>query len=573
MPHRGAWRWVGLVLTGCLCVSAPAPGVSGLDPTGRSGEVPPLFREMPSPAPHPGPVLPALPPPPTEEAVPLPLQRVFVREIRITGSTVFPPEELAQVTAPYVNRELSAEDLEALRLALTLYYVEKGYVSSGAIIPDQTVVEGVITLRVIEGELTRIEVEGNRWFRAGYLQKRLALDAGPPLNMNALQQRFQLLLQDPRIQRLNAELRPGVKPGESVLDVRVEERNPVKVWLEFNNYQSPTVGSERGLVTVAHQNLTGLGDVLSVRYGRSSGVDLQLDASYALPLTARDTTLLLQYRKNDLLVVEVPFEPLDIESESEIYGVTLRWPFYRGLDREFALALTGERLASRTFLLGQPFSFVPGAQNGESVVTALRLAQEWVGRSQTQVLAVRSRFTVGVDALGATINASSVADSQFFAWLGQLQWARRLGPWGTEMLFRTDLQLANKPLLPLEQIPVGGRFSVRGYRENQLVRDNGLLASLEFRIPVVRDRRWAEFVQLAPFVDVGRAWNTDTPTPAPETLASIGLGLRWAATFTWPFPVRPQFEAYWGVPLNQVDTPGGNLQDYGLHLQFVVALF
>jgi hemolysin activation/secretion protein len=63
------------------------------------------------------------------------------------------------------------------------------------------------------------------------------------------------------------------------------------------------------------------------------------------------------------------------------------------------------------------------------------------------------------------------------------------------------------------------------------------------------------------------------PTPDPKTLASIGLGLRWAVTVTSPVAVRPQLEIYWGLPLKSVNTPGGNLQDLGLHLQLVVALF
>lgn len=120
---------------------------------------------------------------------------------------------------------------------------------------------------------------------------------------------------------------------------------------------------------------------------------------------------------------------------------------------------------------------------------------------------------------------------------------------------------------------LGGRFSVRGYRENQLVRDNAWLASLEFRIPVVREQRWADLLQIAPFVDVGRGWNRSKPTSDPQALASIGLGLRGAFTVPAPFSVRPQFEVYWGVPLKRVETPGGDLQDQGLHVQLVVALF
>lgn len=432
----------------------------------------------------------------------------------------------------------------------------------------------MITLQVIEGRLTQVEVEGNRWFRPGYLRDRLALGAGSPLNINALQERMQLLQQDGRIQRFNAELSPGLRPGEGRLRVWTEEERPHKAWLEFNNYQSPTVGAERGLVTLAHQNLPGYGDTLSVRYGRSEGIDPQVDARYTLPLTARDTTLTLQYRRNDFSVVEEPFSSLDIESESEIYGVTLRHPLYRTLTQELALSLIGEHLETRTFLLGDPYPFSPGAKHGESKVTALRFLQEWVSRTQRQVMAASSRFTVGINAWSATINHNgALADGRFFAWLGQFQWARRLGAGDAQVIGRMDLQLANDPLLSIEQMAIGGRYSVRGYRENQMVRDNGLVASLESRIPLIRNRRWADVVQLVPFVDFGKAWNTTAPTPHLKNLASIGLGLSWTATFMSPFRWRPQMEIYWGAPLKDADNPAEDLQDKGIHLQFGVALF
>jgi hemolysin activation/secretion protein len=128
-------------------------------------------------------------------------------------------------------------------------------------------------------------------------------------------------------------------------------------------------------------------------------------------------------------------------------------------------------------------------------------------------------------------------------------------------------------LLILEQFAVGGRYTVRGYRENTLIRDNAVVLSLEARVPIVRNTRWADFVELAPFVDYGRAWNTKFPTPDPPDIASVGIGLRWAVTIPWSVPVRPQLEVYWGHPFRNIKTSGGNLQDLGLHLQFVLSAF
>jgi hemolysin activation/secretion protein len=499
--------------------------------------------------------------------------RVFVREIKVTGSTVFTAEELAKVTAPYLNRELTSEDLEALRVALTLLYVNNGYVNSGAILPDQTVTEGVVTFQIIEGALTGVQVDGNRWFRSSYFQKRFNLDAGPPLNINALQRRLQLLLEDQRIQRLNAELKPGLKRGEGILDVRVEERTPYNLSFIYNNYQSPSVGEDRGIIILEHQNLTGNGDIATAQYGRSKGLDPLLDFKYSFPITAYDTTLSYQYRKNTFSVVEEPFQDLDLDSTSDVYTLSLRQPVYRTLNTEVALEFIGERLSHETSLLGERFSFEPGVQNGRSVVTALRAVQEWVHRTQGQVIAARSRFSFGINALGATSNDGGLPDGRFFAWLGQFQWVRRLGILDSYSIFRTDLQLSDDPLLSLEQISVGGRYSVRGYRENTMLRDRAIITSLETRVPLIRDVFWADFLELAPFFDFGRAWNRERKTPGPQDISSVGVGVRWALTTSWPVPIRPQFELYWGHRLRKVEKPGGPLQDNGIHLQFILGVF
>ena len=141
--------------------------------------------------------------------------------------------------------------------------------------------------------------------------------------------------------------------------------------------------------------------------------------------------------------------------------------------------------------------------------------------------------------------------------------------WGTQLLGRFDIQLANDHLFPLEQAFVGGRFTVRGYRENTLIRDNAMVGSLEARVPIWRNIRGEDVVQIAPFVDYGSAWNNKVETPFPRYLASVGVGLRWNI-----LPQdRARFEVYWGLPLNHFGTNGTNLQDYGIHMQLVVQAF
>jgi hemolysin activation/secretion protein len=558
------------------------PG-SQVDPTGRSSEPPgPLKEEFQRPQPPPSPVLPIVPVPPEGETKRQPgTVQVFVRDIMVTGSTVFSDEEIAEVTAPYKNRTLTTEDLERLRLALTLMYINKGYLTSGAIIPDQDVQAGVVAIHIIEGTLSRIDVHGNRWFRSAYIRDRIELGKQTPVLLDPLQDQLQILQQDRRIERINAELRPGDERGDSVLNVRVQDRQPFHASIEVNNYQTPLVGEIRGLGTLVHDNLTGNGDPLSISYGHSSGAFPIVDASYALPLNRYGTTFSPYYRRYDFKLIEDPFAPLGLKTNTEIIGMSLRQPIYRTVTDEVALSIIGEHLFTQSFIFRDiPFDIFPGFQNGVATVSALRFGQEWTHRTVDTVLAVRSRFSVGLNVLGATINANpDTPDGQFFSWLGQVQGIQQFGEkfFGMQLLERMDLQLTNSPLFPLEQVALGGRYTVRGYREVTALRDNIFLFSVESRFPLWKWASGEPMIQFAPFIDVAHGWNLGDNRPSPinpvpgfvETLASVGAGLRWNI-----LPKdRAVFEIYWGQQLNHVPKVGNAIQDHGVHLGLVVNLF
>lgn len=566
-------RWPGtvagvatLVLLGALVVPAHSQTGSQLGPLPPK---PPQLPVVPPPAQPPALDLPTPPSPGAlDQAAKGP--KIMVKEIRLVGNTAFTSQQLSDITAPYTNRELTAEDLESLRLALTYYYVNHGYVTSGAVVPEQDVADGTLTMQIIEGKIAQVNVEDTKWFRPSYFQSRVNLAAGPPLQVEALQERLRVMQANPRIERINAELLPGATIGESTLNVKVKEANPLKAWLEFNNYQSPVVGAEQGFITLAHRNLLGFGDTLSVQYGRSAGVNPMLNFKYEIPVSSRDTTVALQYRRFDFGVEESPFDSLDIKNKAQIFGLAVRHPVIRKADQELALSLTGEHARNESTVGGVPQELITGAPNGKFRVTALRFGQEYAQRSADQVISLLSRFSVGVGAMGATANGDpNLPDARFFSWLGEAQWIRQLPFWRTQVVSRGVVQLSNDHLFPLEQIAVGGRYSVRGYREFTLIRDNAAMASIEARVPVYTTKAGVDSVFIAPFFDFGHGWQTSVQTPGtpPKTLASLGAGV------IWNFWRGSHFELYYGKQLKRYDTDRNNLQDHGIHLQLVVEAF
>jgi hemolysin activation/secretion protein len=528
----------------------------------------------PEPAPELG--LPPIPPAPAQRALGAGL-RVPVRGFRFEGNTAFSASELDAVVAPFAGRAISSEELEQARQAITAHYVEAGYVTSGALIPDQDVADGIVTIRIVEGTLAQVRVEGARWFRERYLRDRLALAGTQPVRVQNLSRALARLQRDPRVRQIHARLGPAERLGESALDVAIEEDRPIRLWLTAANDRSPSIGSERGELRLEHLNLTGNGDSLWGALAMTEGLD-EAEVAYALPLNANDTTLSLRWERDASEIVEHPFDDLDIESKSQSFGVTLSHPLLRGDRDDVWVGLTGEVRESVTYLLGDRFSFAPGPEDGEANVSVLRAFQEWTRRERDQVLAARSTVSFGIDAFGATTHSpEDVPDSRFVAWLLQLQWARRFPRpiSGLQLVARGDLQVANEALLSLEQFAVGGIRTVRGYRENEIVRDGGYVVSLEARVPLWRDVDGRDIVQLCPFFDLGQGFRTSVTDPVTsgsldtgdrKTLSSIGVGLRFALP-------RVDAEVWYGGRLNDVERSENDLQKYGIHFAATVRMF
>ena len=179
------------------------------------------------------------------------------------------------------------------------------------------------------------------------------------------------------------------------------------------------------------------------------------------------------------------------------------------------------------------------------------------------MLALRSQFNVGLDALDATVN-NDAPDSQFFSWQGQAQWVNVLGP-DALLLLRGNVQLADDSLLTLEQLSLGGQSTVRGYRQNLLSTDSGVSASAEVRFPIARERSSGMLLQLAPFVDAGYGWNVAEASPDP--IVGVGLGLIFRQE---DFFARLD----WGIPLTDAETGRQeSSQENGLYFTLQYSFF
>lgn len=478
----------------------------------------------------------------------------LANEINVVGNTVL-QAEIDQQVACYLGQEIRLSDLFNLRSRITKLYLENGYITSGAFVPNnQELTGGVVQIQVIEGEIEDIQINGLTRLRQGYVRDRLARATSTPLNQQNLEQGLQLLQIDTALERVNAELTAGNGPGKSLLILDLLEADTFELSLGTDNYRSPSIGSEGANIGLTIRNPLGVGDALSAGYSITEGLDLY-DVSYAIPVNSKNGTLRFRVSNSDSRIVQDDFRDVDIRSETTTLSAGFRQPIVQTPAEEFALGLDFDWKRSESFILDDiPFSFSLGPEEGKSQISALRFYQDWVKRSQSRVLAARSQFSVGLDAFDATVNDSGI-DGRFFSWLGQFQWIEQVSP-RFLVLTRVGAQLTPDGLLPIERFSLGGIGTVRGYSQNQLVTDNAVTGSVEFRIPVTKD---PNKLQLTPFLEAGVGWNNEIPDPDPSFIAGLGLGMRWA--------INPELSLRldYGIPLVDADDTGDSLQENGLY--------
>ncbi|WP_446377522.1 CHAT domain-containing protein [Coleofasciculus sp. E2-BRE-01] len=488
---------------------------------------------------------------------------IQVADIRVTGSTIFDETELNPIIQPLEGSITTLEELRSIANAISELYLLQGYTTSRAVIVEESLSTEIVEIRVIEGSLEEILVEGTQRLDESYVRSRVQLAAGTPLNTGALEDQLRLLRVNPLFVNVEASLRAGIGLGQSILVVRVDEADSFGESVFVDNYSPPPVGSERLGVNLGYHNPTGMGDEISGTYTRTTaGGAESLQFNYTVPVNPMNGTVTLEteFERNEF--IGEPFEDEDIQGESQRYEISYRQPLIRTPREEFALSLGFSFKDGQTFTFASPTPFSFGTdEEGSSRTSVFRFGQDYTLRDVSGAWAFRSQFSLGTGFFDATVNDHPIPDSRFLSWLGQVQRVQILHP-DNYLVIEADLQLTTDSLLPSEQLVIGGDQSVRGYRQNVRASDNGFRLSIEDRITLERDGTGVATFQLAPFFDAGYVWNVgDNPNSLQDQkfIAGMGLGALWE-----PLPGLILRLDY-ALPLVDLNDRRENAQDEGFY--------
>lgn len=473
-----------------------------------------------------------------------------VKRVTLEGNSLLPAESFASLLAALPG-ERSLSELQAAAAAVQQRFRAAGYGGVVAFVPEQSLADGVLRIRVVEGKLGDLTVRGTRHSDEALLRRALpALEPGRTPRLPEIDRQLQLLNENPSRQ-VRLLLQPGARSGSVAASVEVQDADPQRWHARADNSGTRASRARLGLGW-QHADVAGLDHVL--------GLDLQtaaerprslavLSANYRMPLHAHGVLLdaYAAYSDIDGGTHGTAAGDLSFSGKGHIAGLKAQWLLLRWGEVEPRLSLGVEQRAYRNDcrIAGLP----DGACGAAGASVTLRPLTLGVQLQQARTAGLRWAFNLtlsrnlpgsGQASAAALEAARAQAEARYTVVRLQGSAAWPLASSGWALHARAQAQSSSSALVAGEQQGLGGAQGVRGYEERELLGDNALLASLELSSPNLLTSR-QQRLQAVVFADAGQVRNhagqacrvAAATADRPDALLvrcsalGLGLGLHW----------------------------------------------
>ncbi len=479
---------------------------------------------------------------PEEPGVPTPpagSECVDLRHIRVDGVTLLTASAIDAVVAAYENRCLAVEDLNGVLQQLSFLYVEQGYVTSRAYLPEQDLSDGSLEIVVVEGFLERIVMNGEPGRHAGRIGAAFPRLEGRLLNLRDLEQGLDQLNRLPSNQA-TIELAAGAELGGSVLQVSTDQGKRWHAAVATDNLGGAFTGQQQTRLALGYDDLLGINDRWSASYQRSMAGH-PLDFSGRPPFSDTVTgDLALPYgywalavsgtwnQYQSLLAGQIA----DIKTSGS--STTVRGQLTRVIYRDEVAKVSAAAALSwrqtENFVAEQRVD-VSSRTTSSAAIDLVFALQLWGGQATASL-----GLEHGLDILGAVRDDPRATDApraQFRKLTGSLSHVHPIGLGPLTALYSASLsgQWSPDRLFGAQQMALGGPGSVRGVREAVLSGNLALLLRNEFslRLPAANSSGGSSGSRLMePYVglDLGQVLPQQHYGIALGHLAGATLGMR-----------------------------------------------
>lgn len=467
-----------------------------------------------------------------------------IREIVIEGAEHLDADFSRRLHAEFEGRCLGVAEIERILGEITREYIQRGFVTTRAYLPQQDLSTGTLKILVVEGriESIRIEENGRTHIRPW---NAIPADTGDLLNLRDLEQGID------QINRLASndatlDIRPGSEPGKSEVVISNTARPPVHLLTSYDNQGSEGTGRKQFGATLGFDNLFGFNEYISVgrreswphEDGRFSLADT---VSFNVPF-GYSTFSFNHSRSHYESPIALPSGlVLTASGDSQTENFSLDRVMYRDQSVRANLSAGVTTKKSHNYLAGE----LLGVSSRQLTILDVdgRVSTAFLGGS----LMFELGWAQGMNFAGALTDADNLPyeapRAQFQKLKYGARFARSFKLGSLPMSFSSQLtgQHAYDTLYGSEQILIGGIYTVRGFVNSTLSGDDGYYIrnelAMQYPIPIA-GQNISTRVYLG--LDHGEVRNRVANIPEGRlTGAAIGASLAWAGAAWEIFHARP----------------------------------
>jgi hemolysin activation/secretion protein len=457
-----------------------------------------------------------------------------IRELQIRGNTRLDTASLHALVAEAEGQRMTLRDLGKFVDRITEQYRKAGYLLARAVLPVQTIRDGVVRIEVIEARYGQVLIDNKSRVRDALLQ-----DAVAPLQPGAVVSQHELdgvllRMSDILGMELSALLRPGQAVGSTDLALVAKPAAPVSAYVNAENNGNRYTGRGRIGGGLSYFNALGRGDVASVdvlssgegvNYARL-GYELQVDGAGTRAGASGST---LNYRLGDTA------RELDAYGSADMANVWITHPWVRSMafnvrsKLEYEHLVLQDRVGASAIRNDRHLDKVTASLSGDAL-------SAWAGGTAEAWRLGVSVGTVGFDDEAARLADAATARSagNFTLWSLYLSHSHNLGP-ATVLAAVLNGQVSTGNLDASQKFALSGSYAVRAYDTGEVQGDTGYTLSVELRQSLgalAGSGQWQAMV----FADTGQVQVNRTPWAAganDATISGVGVGLNWFGSDQW----------------------------------------
>jgi len=459
----------------------------------------------------------------------------ILKELTLDGSSVYSTKDIHSIYADKIGTKISLADVYSLAANLTAKYRNDGYILTQVIVPPQTIADGIVRLRVVEGKIDQIKVDGAgaQGSNANIINKYVAnLKSKGALNNQDLEKALLLINDLPGV-----TARSVLSPSQSVVgasDLTVlVERKAMDGTVQLDNFGSRYLGIWEILGGINLNSFFGQNERISAQmaYAPSNqGLEPELlygELSGALPIGPYGTKLEANIGKSYTNPGD-DLETFDVVGKSYFSGLKVSQPIIRTRLSNLSTSLGLDRRSTETK------SNVDTSKNDD--LTSLRLGAHYdivdtifsAAQTNMNVELSRGLSILGASKKGDTDLSRAAGDPTYNKVTADIARLERVTN-EFSLLIATKGQMSSSALLSAEEFGLGGANGIgRGYDPSEIVGEDGIGGTLEVQWASPYSSSWMDNYTVYGFYDVGKVWNDDSITSSlkEQSLASTGLGVR-----------------------------------------------